>query len=513
MEFMQPGSLPTFNIWDYVQIIFKRKWLFILPFVAVFSTTTLGSFFLPKIYQSKAILLVEQQQIAPLVQGMAVNPQNVIQLDTLKEQMLSWTKLEEMINQLELDKGAKGKSGSEKLINSLRKRIVIILKGDLIFVSFEDADKKIAQNVVNYVTRTFVQESLFSQAEEANSAIDFIKRQLGIYQQKLEESEAALKEFKENNLFQMPGDTSNLGRALEFRNRLTELRMDIQETNKMRDKIQKQLASEQKTIVSETKGANPALSNLQTRLSEMQAGLEDLYAKKCTDSHPWVVSLKKKIDQVGVQIEQEKKKVVGGVETTEINPAYRELQQRLQEAEMAVESMGAREKELIRLSDESEYKAKSVPEQEQELAKLTRDSAINEKIYGMLLEKLEAANISHRLEIAERGTRFRVVDPAREPTQPIKPKKQLIALMGFIVGIILGCGSVFLGEYTDHSFRSVEDLEGFLGQPLLGSTSKIVTVNDVAEQKKIRRHQFFLIALCIMLIGLLTFIVVFMVKT
>ncbi|MFH1859606.1 MAG: Wzz/FepE/Etk N-terminal domain-containing protein [bacterium] len=249
---MQSGGLPTFNIWDYVQIIFKRKWLFILPFVAVFTTTALGSFFLPKIYQSRAIILIEQKQlITPLVQGMAVNPEsNFLQLDTLKEQMLSWTKLEEMINQLDLDKGAKGKTGSEGLVKSLRKRIAIILKGDLIFISFDDENKKTVQEVVNYVTRTFVQESLFSQSEEANSAIDFIKKQLGIYQQKLEESESALKEFKEANLFQMPGDTSNLGRALGFRNRLIELRMDIQEGYKIRDKIKNQLSSEQKFVVS-----------------------------------------------------------------------------------------------------------------------------------------------------------------------------------------------------------------------------------------------------------------------
>ncbi|MFH1963217.1 MAG: XrtA system polysaccharide chain length determinant [bacterium] len=510
---MQSVGLPTFNIWDYVQIIFKRKWLFILPFAAVFVTTALGSFFLPKIYQSKSIVLIEQKQmITPLVQGMAVNPDsNFLQLDTLKEQMLSWTKLEEMINQLDLDKGAKGKTGSENLIKSLRKRITILLKGDLIFISFEDTNKKTAQEVVNYVTRTFVQESLFSQSEEANSAIDFIKKQLGIYQQKLEESESALKEFKEANLFQMPGDTSNLGRALGFRNRLTELRMDIQEGYKVRDKIKNQLSSEQKFVVLEIKGINQAALNFQTKLSELQAQLQELYTKRYTDTHPWVVSLKKKIAQLELQLEQENKKVVS-TETTEINPAYQELEQKLQESEMAIESMDARESELVKLSNESEYDAKSVPEQEQELAKLTRDSEVNEKIYAMLLEKLEAANISHRLETAERGTRFRVIDPAREPSQPIKPNKQLIALMGFIVGIILGCGSVFLGEYTDHSFRSTEDLEGFLGQPLLGSTSKIVTVDDVAEQKKKRTRQLFLVALGILFIGLLTFIVVFMVR-
>jgi polysaccharide chain length determinant protein (PEP-CTERM system associated) len=512
---MQYEGLPTFNIWDYVQIIFKRKWLFILPFVAVFTTTALGSFFLPKIYQSRSIILVEQKQIlTPLVQGMAVNPETTMfQLDTLKEQMLSWTKLEEMISQLDLDRGGvKGKIGSEKLIKSLKKKTAITLKGDLIFISFEDSNKKTAQEVVNYVTRTFVQESLFSQAEEANSAIDFIRKQLGIYQQKLEESESALKEFKEANLFQMPGDTSNLGRALGFRNRLTELRMDIQEGYKIHAKIKNQLSSEQRFVVSEVKGINQVALNLQTKLSELQAQLQELYAKRYTDTHPWIVSLKKKIGQLELQLEQENKKVVS-TETTETNPVYQELEQKLQEAEMAIESMEARERELIKLSSESEYEAKSVPEQEQELAKLTRDSAVNEKIYAMLLEKLEAANISHRLETAERGTRFRVVDPAREPTQPIKPNKQLIALMGFIVGIILGCGSVFLGEYTDHSFRSTEDIERFLGQPLLGSTSKIVTVNDVAQQKKRQTHQLFLIALGILFIGLLTFIVVFMVKS
>jgi polysaccharide chain length determinant protein (PEP-CTERM system associated) len=480
--------------------------------MTVFSTTTIGSFFLPKIYQSTAVILVEQKQLlAPLVQGMAVTPQSIVNLDTLQQQMLSWAKMEEMIGHLGLDKNIRRRTDLERLIKSLRKRIVIKMKGELIFVSFEDKDPKVAQEVVNYVTRTFVQESLLTQEEEANSAINFIKKQLGIYQQKLEEAEAALKEFKEENLFELPGDTSNLGRAIEFRNRLLELRLDIQEAYKMRDKILRQLASEPKFVVSETKEVSETVLNLQAKLANLHTKLQELYARKCTDAHPWVISLKKNIEHVEKQIEKAKKETVS-TETTVINPVYQELEQRLQEVEMAIDSMEARERELVRLADEAEQKARSVPEQEQELAKLTRDMAVNERIYGMLLEKLEAANISHRLELAERGTRFRVIDPARYPLYPVKPNKKLIALMGFIVGIILGCGSVFIGEYTDHSFRSVEDLEGFLGQPVLGSTSKITTIEDIKQQKIRRRRQVFLVVLCFLFIGLLTFIVVFMVK-
>ncbi|MDP2942561.1 MAG: Wzz/FepE/Etk N-terminal domain-containing protein, partial [Candidatus Omnitrophota bacterium] len=96
---------------DYLQIIFHRRWFFILPFVIVFCTATIGSFFLPKYYQSSILMLVEEEkpvnplarELPYLTQGQA--PTLAEQLKTLTEKILNYPHLIKLVRDLNLDKG------------------------------------------------------------------------------------------------------------------------------------------------------------------------------------------------------------------------------------------------------------------------------------------------------------------------------------------------------------------------------------------------------------------------
>src|SRR3989338_105619 len=80
----------------------------------------------------------------------------------------------------------------------------------------------------------------------------------------------------------------------------------------------------------------------------------------------------------------------------------------------------------------------SVPRQEQQLAKLQRDYQVSANIYESLLQRLETAKLSETLEESEKGPKFRVLEPARLPLEPVKPRKILVVLGGFLIGLILG---------------------------------------------------------------------------
>src|SRR3989338_5261076 len=115
----------------------------------------------------------------------------------------------------------------------------------------------------------------------------------------------------------------------------------------------------------------------------------------------------------------------------------------------------------------------SIPRQEQQLAKLQRDYMVNANIYESLLQRLETAKISETLEQSEKGPKFRILEPARLPLQPVKPNKLLFVFGGFIVGMLIGVGVIYLLELSDTSIRNLEEARNLLSFPIFGSIPPI----------------------------------------
>lgn len=67
-----------------------------------------------------------------------------------------------------------------------------------------------------------------------------------------------------------------------------------------------------------------------------------------------------------------------------------------------------------------------------------------------------------------KGNNVRVVDFAKVPRKPIRPKKVQLVFLGTLVGVILGLALAFLVEMVDQSTRNQDDVEKKLRQPFLG---------------------------------------------
>ena len=122
---------------------------------------------------------------------------------------------------------------------------------------------------------------------------------------------------------------------------------------------------------------------------------------------------------------------------------------------------------------------------------LKRDAQTNEQLYQALLARVKEANIAGTMV----PSNVAVIDPARLPDKPFKPKTTRDLALATVLGLTLGVGLALLLEHLDDSIKSLDDLEracnlpslGIL--PLLGSNGRItLSRREKSEASAIWRY-------------------------
>ena len=495
---------------DYLQIVFHRKWLFMLPFFIVFFTATIGSFFLPKYYRSSVLILVEEEKpVNPLARELPYvttgpAPTLAEQLKTLTEKILSYPHLITLVKALELDKGVTDPLTYEKLILGIRKRTEVRMKAPDVFqISYEDKNPKRSRTLINTLIQIFIEENISKKTEEAMVAVTFAEEQAQIYKQKLEESEKALYEFKSKYPLQLPGKEQdlNVSMLINYQTALTTVEMNLKEVQNKIDLYRRQLSGQEPVIISsEMIDLNPAVTRLNTKLQDLQSKLDTLMTNDPTA--PEILDIQIEIEDVREKLRLETEKLVDS-ETADTAPLfYQRLEQKLKDAQMEADDLSGRGKNLEKLVKEYEGKIETLPEQEKDLARLTRDTRVNENIYEMLRLKVEENRLTAE-EVKKKGTRYTILEKARLPLKPSKPQILLTSIVAFILGVFSGFGCVFVAEFSDHSFRGIEDAKQFLELPILGSIP-IIADGDALRARRTRNRQ---IAVLIIILFVVFFII------
>ena len=117
----------------------------------------------------------------------------------------------------------------------------------------------------------------------------------------------------------------------------------------------------------------------------------------------------------------------------------------------------------------------------------------------MLAKRYEEARISEVME----PTDVQIVDVAIAPDRPIKPRKALNVAIAAILGLFVGTGLAFAFEYMNRTIRTADDVDQYLGLPILGSIPAVESEdgrtnsnmfaqlfrNVKDKRKEHRRHQ------------------------
>lgn len=108
---------------------------------------------------------------------------------------------------------------------------------------------------------------------------------------------------------------------------------------------------------------------------------------------------------------------------------------------------------------------KQLPEAQQELLRLTRDLQVSNEMYTAML------NQAQQLDVARAGTvgNVRIVDAAEvDATEPVKPRKGMVVLVGALLGAFLSIGLVLLRQLLNRGVEDPSQIEE-IGLPVYAS--------------------------------------------
>lgn len=114
------------------------------------------------------------------------------------------------------------------------------------------------------------------------------------------------------------------------------------------------------------------------------------------------------------------------------------------------------------------------PEDHAELGRLR--SALTQ--YQNIHSNLFQSYTDLRLAEIESTDTLVVVEPAKVPTSPVRPRVRQNVLLAGVVGAMLAVGVAFLIEYLDDTIKTSEDVSQTLGLPTLGAIPRFRSTED-----------------------------------
>jgi succinoglycan biosynthesis transport protein ExoP len=151
------------------------------------------------------------------------------------------------------------------------------------------------------------------------------------------------------------------------------------------------------------------------------------------------------MDQVAQRIDAEIKTMLRGVQTE-----YRVAK--------------AREETLLGNVNRLRQEGQDISEKEIQYQNLQRDSDSNQQLYEAVLKRLKETGVTGGLET----NNVSVIEDASLPRLPIRPRRMMNLIVAVLVGLFVGVGAALIIEYFDTTIKTPDDVERYLGLPVIG---------------------------------------------
>src|SRR5205807_4673655 len=211
----------------HLAILRRRRWLVLLPFFAGWLVVWMVSWWLPSIYRSGTLILVEQPTVPQqfVVPNIAGDLQE--RLQNITQQILSRTRLLHIIESLNLYAKERQRRTPDEIVERMRKDIEIELVRDknnqltAFNIYYSSRDPRVAQQVTSELTNLFVSENLEARQAQSENTTKFLESELEEARKNLGEQEEKVRQFKVRHFGELPGQLqSNLQILTGLQNQL-----------------------------------------------------------------------------------------------------------------------------------------------------------------------------------------------------------------------------------------------------------------------------------------------------
>ena len=459
-----------FDLSRYVDVLRRRIWYLLVPAAVIFVAACVLAYKLPGVYQAKATILVESQQIPTDLASPTVTTNAAERIQVIQQRLMARDNLLQIAGKFDLYADDQRLSPTD-IVDRMRKAIAIEqidvgaadrrAAGVIGFtVSFEYNNPTIASRVTNELVNSILSQNIASRLSRASETSKFFEDQLAQTQKDLLALEARIADFKRKNEAFLPDSLPyRRTQMLELTSQIADLDQRIN------------LASQPAETSAELGGDKAQQLGFTLKAKQLQAdSLRDQrdslapLAEKGVVPKNRIKDLDRQLATAELDIEATKAQIasLGGVGVSE----------------QGVSQLKAQRDELNSKLAELKDGILKTPQAEVELNALNRNYENLQNEYRQAQAKLADASTGERLEEDRQAERFEVIEQATVPDAPVKPNRPRIVIAGSFGSLAAGVGLVVLLEFLNKSVRTVADLERYLQLRPIGVVPYVVTFGE-----------------------------------
>lgn len=442
----------------WFNLLRSKAWLIAVVAVVVVIGAAAYAFRLPKIYESRALLQVEQlaQKVVDIADVSQENPQSTDFLKTVVEALKSRKLLARVVKAEGLDKdpdfAPPRKDGSPysdiELVDKLAQKIdVQLIRGTrLVQIVVEDKNPEKAQKIAATFVKEFFRENFDQKLALSRVANEFLQDEADKLKVKLEASERKLQAYREDNKAVSLEERQNIivEKLRELNSKVTEAKSKRLQLEADIDQLKRVEKGNLDALLAINSVSNlPQVALIREQLLNAEgdlAGLKERYLPK----HPKYIAASMRIANLRQSL---------ATEATQASETLSRLYEAAKDSEVKLEAA----------LQEQEAKALELNKVAIPYNVLQRDVESDRALYESVTKRLKETAITQGIEQAP----YRVIEEPMVPNVPSKPRVKLILLVSLVAGLVLGIALVVVIDLLDASLRTVDEAESYLGFPAL----------------------------------------------
>ena len=495
---------------EYFSIIRKRKWLIILPVIAVTTAVAWVVYKLPNVYESTTLIVVKTSTLPNSVVQTQSEDSITRQLTSIDQIVKSRSSLEPLVQKYDLYRPERGRGEAmESIIAMMRKDIDVEVntsRNDItngFNITYKGRDPKTTQAVTSELATKYINEQTQDTVRKGTSAKGFINNKVEQAKAELDEVDKKRLEFMNQNVGNLPSEATSLVSQLTgLREQQKALMVEVGRLQDRRAATINQLAlikkntEQQKTEVSENltdPKTTLAWSQLVTRKASLEGELTRL-RQELREKHPDVIAKQKEVDQVKQEMDDMITEWKQKIKEKEDKLANRpDLQASSMEQEIKMTEGDI--KRAQKLLDDNEkqigglvQRINNVPGAEVALGAIEREYQTKKAAYDQLLLQQSKIDLGADAASEQQSETIEVIDAANLPSQPVAPKRFILTALGLAVG--LGLGLILAGIFEVPrltTIQTAEDVRHYTGLPVLISVPELMTPQEARAFPRRRR--------------------------
>jgi uncharacterized protein involved in exopolysaccharide biosynthesis len=478
----QPVRVSGWTLRETATTLFRRKWLLGGVFFSIAAVTIFLALVLPNQYQSRMKILVKNARADVMITPGRSNPSDVnsevteTQINSEIALLTSKDLLEEVVQQNGLERQTAAAlwndqvPPAERAVQQLEKDLDIaaVKKADIIEVTYTARSPETAASVLQSLANLYLDKHL--KLHRPPGTHEFFQNQSSQYGQQLQEAEASLGTFQQQNHFIALEQEKqlNLQKMADVKSRYLESVGAVKDTTERIDKLQRQLNTLPARVPTQSRALpnQYSLERLSTMLVELRNRRTQLLTKFRPDDR-----LVREVDQ---QIKdttaalQEAKSATSVEQSSDINPLRQMLEAELAKARLDLAGERARRDDLAQQIDQYQTVLSRLEKATNKHGDLERQVKEAEDNYQLYTRKQEEARITDELD-QKKITNVALAETPIIQRDPVKPNRLLTLALGLFLAFFVSLSAVFIAELFRDTVHTPRELELLAGIPVIAT--------------------------------------------